>query len=135
MDGMDMQQHLTGTWRNIRMELARTPEFPEGSASRAYIVHLPLREDGTVDERVLEVTPVMAGFKRFWPNEPDRSGLVVRDGNGWALSCTGADGREWAVPIEMDRLLPGDRVTIGKQGGGCWLFRVVDLQIDSAAPR
>lgn len=118
-------------WKSIRLELAGTPEFPLGSASRAYMLHLPLREDGTVDEQAFGANPAMASFRRFWPNEPDRSGLIVRAGRGWALSFQPvAIGNGTSLPIRMDRLLPGDAVTIDKHGRGAWRFRVVDLPFD-----
>src|SRR5580765_7738714 len=56
-------------WKSIRLELARTPEFPEGSASRAFLLHLPLDQDGLIDEEVLRDAPARATVHRFWPNE------------------------------------------------------------------
>lgn len=126
-----MQHFSTGIWRHVRLELAPTPEFPEGSASRAYMLHLPLEEDGIIDKQALDANPVLADFRRFWPSEPDRKGRIIRLGDGWALSFTGADGGHRIYPIEMDRLLPGNEVTIGKHDGGRWTFRVADLQRDS----
>lgn len=118
-------------WRNVRLELAATPEFPRGSASRAYMLHLPVREDGTIDEPGFHANPVIAAFRRFWPNEPDRRGLVVRTGEGWELSFQAeAGGKAGSFPIAMNRLLPGDQVTIAKKTGGIWRFRVVDLPSD-----
>jgi hypothetical protein len=37
------------TWTNIRLELARTPDFPEGSPAHAYLLRLPLDQNGMVD--------------------------------------------------------------------------------------
>ena len=126
-----MQRNSTTVWQNIRLELAPMPDFPKGSASRAYMLHLPLRDGGTIDEQALQEMPAMASFKRFWPNEPDRSGRIVRTENGWALSFQPATGGSDGVfPIELDRLVPGEEVTIGKHGGGRWSFRVADLQRD-----
>lgn len=117
-------------WKSIRLELAETPEFPQGSASRAYMLHLPLHEDGTIDERALLANPVIAGFRRFWPNEPDTNGLVVRTDSGWALSFQPAvNGNGGSFQIDMSRLLPGDQVRIEKHDGGDWRFRVVDLSL------
>jgi hypothetical protein len=41
------------TWKSIRLELARTKEFPEGSASRAYLLRLPLDDRGRIYESAL----------------------------------------------------------------------------------
>ena len=43
-------------WKTIRLELAATREFPTGSAGRAFLLRLPLRDDGSIDEA--EVAPV-----------------------------------------------------------------------------
>lgn len=119
-------------WQSIRLELAETAEFPMGSATRAYILHLPLRDDGTIDEPAFRANPVIAGFRRFWPNEADRYGVIVRTERGWALSFRHAADRGDALfPIEMDRLLPGDPVKIDKNG--CRHFRVVDLSFGADA--
>ncbi|WP_091147100.1 hypothetical protein [Novosphingobium sp. CF614] len=118
------------TWKSIRLELAETREFPRGSASRAYMLYLPLRPDGTIDEAVLRANPNIAGFRRFWPNEADRVGRVERTESGWALSFQPApEAGSVSLPIEMNRLLPGDQVTIEKQGQRAWRFRVVDLSL------
>lgn len=115
-------------WKSIRLELAETPEFPTGSATRAYILHLPLCDDGTIDEPAFRENPIIAGFRRFWPNEPDSYGVVVRTEHGWALSFQHAANADRALfSIAMDRLLPGDAVQIDKNGTGRWHFRVVDL--------
>lgn len=115
-------------WKSIRVELAETPEFPRGSPSRAYMLRLPLCRDGTVHDDALRENPVTAGFRRFWPNEPDRNGLIVPAGSGWALAFRSGhddvDGQE--VPIAFRRLLPGDAVSIGSPGRSR-PFRVVAL--------
>jgi hypothetical protein len=74
------------TWKTIRLELARTKEFPEGSASRAYLLRLPMDDDGLIDETELRDLPAQATVRRFWPNEPDLSGYLIRTSRGWAFS-------------------------------------------------
>lgn len=118
---------LAYVWKSIRLELAETPGFPRGSASRAYMLNLPMRKDGTVDEQAVRANPAIAGFRRFWPNEPDRRGHVVRTDGGWALSFQPATNGRTLFLIEMSRLLPGDEVMIEKSEGGSRPFRVVDL--------
>ena len=73
-------------WKQIRLELARTNEFPTGSASRAYLVQLPVNEEGLIDEEVLKATPQRARVRRHWPNEPDMSGYVIRTPKRCAVS-------------------------------------------------
>src|SRR3546814_18312564 len=97
------------SWTTIRLELARTPAFPNGSAARSYVLRLPLGSGGLIDEREYRIHPELATARRFWTNEPDRHGTLLHTGNGWALSyeqggaddekiyrrdCTDQNGRE-----------------------------------------
>lgn len=74
------------TWTTIRLELARTPAFPNGSAARSYVLRLPLANDGRIDEREYGSHPELATVRRFWPNQPDRHGRLLRTKGGWALA-------------------------------------------------
>ena len=68
------------TWQSIRLELARTPDFPDGSASRAYLLRLPLHRDGLIDEEALaDAVHVAALFS-----------MIVRlaDSFGWHVPPT-----------------------------------------------
>ncbi len=95
---------------------------------------LPLCEDGAIDEEAFKANQAKAICRRFWPNEPDRTGFVVRARNGWALSFhpAASDG-DATIAIELVRLLPGDHVTVGRSGHGRGRFRVVDLRSKPAA--
>lgn len=74
------------TWTTIRLELARTPAFPNGSAARSYVMRLPIGPDGRIDEQEYRHHPEYATVRRFWPNEPDRHGHLLRTAEGWTLS-------------------------------------------------
>ena len=56
-------------WKRIRLELARTEGFPEGSANRAYLLRLPLDSNGFIDEAARSNRPRWATVRRFWPSE------------------------------------------------------------------
>jgi hypothetical protein len=72
-------------WKSVRLELGRTNEFPNGSASRAYLLRLPLDSEGRIDEAALENLPEQATVRRLWPSEPDLSGHLVKEGSRWAF--------------------------------------------------
>ena len=115
-------------WKSIRLELARTSEFPEGSASRAYLMRLPLDEGGLIDERELSNWPAMATVHRFWPNEPDRSGYVVRTPTGWAMSYEpGEDDDEPIFHLESHPIRLGEYLTLTEPDGSRLPFRVSSL--------
>lgn len=115
---MGLDQHHTSDWKIIRLELARTAEFPEGSPSRAFILRLPLFDDGLIDAAEVERNPAMATVKRFWPNQPDQQGYVVRSGAKWAFSyAMGDDDNETLFHLEAHPLQEHQYVTLTEPNG------------------
>ena len=118
------------TWTSIRLELARARDFPQGSASRAYLLRLPLNSEGMIDEASLCANPVQATVHRHWPNEPDLSGYVVRTPKGWAFSYRpGEDDDEGIFHLETHRIRIGDYVTLTEPDGSQLPFRVTNLKL------
>jgi hypothetical protein len=116
------------TWTSIRLELARTRTFPQGSASRCYLLRLPLREDGTIDEPARKAEPGRATVRRFWPNEADLSGYVVRTAGGWAFSYRpGEEDDETLFHLETHPMRLGEYVTLTEPDGQRLPFRVATL--------
>lgn len=90
-------------WQTIRLELGRTREFPNGSASRAYLLRAPLNAEGEIDEQALLALPEQATVRRLWPSEPDVSGHLTRIGDKWAF-VGGRNGAERKVISEIEAL-------------------------------
>lgn len=115
-------------WKRVRLELGRTREFPQGSASRAYLVHLPVSDDGLIDEAVLQAAPGRARVRRHWPNEPDMSGYVIRTPKGWAFSYRmGEDDDEAVYHLETHAIRLGEYITLTEPDGQRLPYRVVSL--------
>jgi hypothetical protein len=118
-------------WSLIRLELGRTPAFPQGSASRAYLLRLPLSDADLIDAKAVAQNPAMATVRRFWPNEADQRGYVVRSSKGWAFSyALGEDDDENLFHLESHPLRPGNYVTVTEPDGERYPFRVVSAQPD-----
>jgi hypothetical protein len=116
-------------WQSIRLELARTPDFPVGSASRAYLLHLPLDESGLIDEALRESLPGRATVRRFWPNEPDLSGYVIRRKDGWAFSyAPGDEDDETIFHLENHPIRLGEYLTLTEPDGRRLPFRVANIK-------
>jgi hypothetical protein len=60
--------------RNIRLELARNPDFPEGSSAHGYEFMAPLGPDGTLDDEVWKSEKRTCEVRRFWAGEEDEHG-------------------------------------------------------------
>jgi hypothetical protein len=122
-------------WTLVRLELARTPGFPEGSASRAYLLRLPLGDDGLIDEAALCEEPARATVRRSWPDEDDQAGYLVRKGRGWAFSyALGEDDDENLYHLEAHPIRLGEYVTLTESDGTRLPFRVASLVADARAP-
>lgn len=114
-------------WNTIRLELAATREFPAGSAGRAFLLRLPLREDGSIDEAEVAHRPSRATVRRFWASEPDTSGRIVRCRGGWECRCGQRDneGPVFRLPSQSFRL--GEQI-IMMDPCGCELpFRIANI--------
>jgi hypothetical protein len=112
-------------WKNIRLELGRTNEFPAGSVSRAYLVLLPLDDNDLIDEQALQKSPHRAMVRRYWSTEPDASGLVVRMDSGWAMQCNGSPVRMLELDGRPIRL--GQQIAI-EELGGTLPFRIAGIR-------
>lgn len=116
-------------WKNIRLELARTKEFPGGSVSRTYLFRLPLDDDGLIDEAALRALPAQATVRRFWPNEPDMVGYVIRTPRGWAFSYRiGEEDDEAIFHLETHPMRVGEYITLTEPDGRRLPFRVASVE-------
>jgi hypothetical protein len=116
-------------WKNIRLELARTKEFPEGSVSRAYLLRLPLDDDGLIEEAAFRALPAQATVRRFWPNEADLAGYVIRTPRGWAFSYRIGDEDDEAIfHLESHPLRVGEYITLTEPDGRQLPFRVASVK-------
>lgn len=111
------------SWKSVRLELAENGDFPRGSASRAYLLRLPLKTDGRIDEQALSALPQRATVRRVWPSEADVNGNIVRKEGHWVL--VGRTGETMGL-IEPGEILPGALVRL-RESGSERLFRVAAL--------
>lgn len=116
------------TWTMIRLELARTEDFPNGSAARSYVLRLPLRPDGLINEQEYRTQPELATARRFWPNEPDRRGYLLRKPEGWVLSyAPGEEDDERIFRLDAHAIRPGSYLTLTESDGARLPFLVKGL--------
>jgi hypothetical protein len=121
-------------WNLVRLELARTPEFPDGSASRAYMLRVPLDQAGLIDEPALKRRPAMATVRRFWPNEADQTGHVMRNRKGWVFSyVVGDEDDQQVFHLENHPLRIGEYVTLTEPDGERYPFRVTRSMPDGVS--
>jgi hypothetical protein len=120
------------TWKTVRLELARTAGFPNGSVGRTYILRVPLSDDGMIDAELLARNPSYATARRFWTPEPDQFGRIERADGHLVFRCRGQHGesifRMLAVPIRLEQ-----EVLIEELDGSTYPFRVASIRGNAAA--
>ena len=120
--------------KQIRLELARTKEFPEGSRKHGYEFVAPLDEDGRLDMEEWKKYGQACIVHRFWGNEDDEQGQLVHTARGgWAFSYEPGDADDEPI-FKFDRhtFKEGEYVGITEHDGVTRPFRVVWLRTPPA---
>jgi hypothetical protein len=114
--------------RQVRLELARCHEFPEGSRNHGYELSLPLTADGHLDRDGWHRGREATGFRRFWDDEEEH-GRLHHGRQGWALSFgAGPDGEEVFFKGDAHRFAEGEYVSIRERDGVTRTFRVAAVR-------
>lgn len=115
-------------WTRIRLELARTDDFPKGSAARGYVLRLPLDAHGRIDEPEFRARPALSTFGRYWSNEPDRHGCLLHTSEGWILSYAPAEtAAERILGLGEQAICAGSDLTLAASDGTRLPFLVKSL--------
>jgi hypothetical protein len=115
-------------WKLIRLELAQSDEFPNGSASRAYLLRLPLQDDGSIDAPAISKSPARATVRRFWPNEADLSGYVTASDGEWAFVYdANNDDAGTIVRHDSNPIRLGEAIILTELDGRRFPYRVTSL--------
>jgi hypothetical protein len=115
------------TWQTIRLELAGTREFPTGSAGQAFLLRLPLCDDGSIDEAEVALRPSRATVRRFWASEPDSYGPIVRCPGGWECRCVLRGGETLCYRLAAQPFRPGGEIMMTDPEGRALPFRVAGM--------
>lgn len=121
--------------KRIRLELARTPEFPEGNPHCGYEFTAPLTEEGHLDREGWKQNRAACTVRRFWEGQDDEVGQLVHARGHWFFSYE--PGEEDDEPIfKFDRhiLKQGEYLGITEHDGVTRPFRVVVVAPLVSAP-
>ncbi len=119
--------------KRIRIELARSPDFPDGSHRHGYEFILPLDAEGRIDLAAYGRAPELATVHRFWEGEDDQTGELIRgEDGGWAFSYEqGEDDDEALHRFDEHAFREGEYLSLRAPGGGeAHTFQVV-LVVDA----
>lgn len=121
----------TFTLNTVRLNLARSPEFPNGSARHGYRFTAPLDSEGQLDAEGWREHKDICRVVRFWGGEEHDIGhLVHRGASGWGFhyDLGGDEGDEAGYKLGSHRFVPGEYVSIRDDEGEIHTFQVVTVE-------
>ena len=118
------------TFYKVRLELARTDAFPEGSVAHGYDLVVPLDAAGHLDEAAWRQNRKRCVIRRFWADEEDQRGeLIHTRSKTWAFSyAPGEDDDEPLFRLDTHLFKQGDYISIREHEGETLPFRIVRVQ-------
>lgn len=118
-----------GKLKKVRLELARTKEFPGGNARCGYEFTAPLTADGRLDLDLYRQHKSACRVQRFWEGEKSEEGALLHLGKDrWVFSyAPGADDDEPAFKFDRHSFAPGEYVSITEHDGVTRPFKVVSV--------
>jgi hypothetical protein len=120
--------------KRIRLNLARSKEFPAGSAQRGYEFVAPLDADGHIDARLWRQHREHCGVRRFWDHEEEFGKLVHKPGgkehSRWVFDYDDSadEDDEAGYRFGSHAFRPGEYVSIRDEDGAMHTFQVVSVE-------
>jgi hypothetical protein len=116
--------------KSIRLELARTPDAPEGNPAYGYEFRAPLRGDGHIDAEEWRKAKEQCTVRHFRPGETDENGYLIHTRRGtWAFSyAPGEDDDEPFFRFEAHAFNQGEYVSITGHDGQLLPFKVASVR-------
>lgn len=117
------------TWNLVRLTLARTAEYPEGSDEHAFEIVVPLLQDGRIDRKAFATAPGRATVQRIWPGQGVQRGQILAKPGGFAFSYEPGDADDEDIyHLANHALIAGNYITLAEPDGEQLPFRVVAVR-------
>jgi hypothetical protein len=120
--------------KRIRLNLARSKDFPSGSARHGYEFVAPLDATGHIDPTLWRANREHCGVRRFWGGEEQVGKLVHRPGgkehSRWVFDYddTAEADDEAGYRFAAHAFTPGEYVSIRDEDGDMHTFQVVVVE-------
>jgi hypothetical protein len=126
---------LPHTLKRIRLHLARSKGFPEGSSGHGYEFVAPLDRNGHIDAELWRKHREHCRVRRFWDGTPEQIGRLLHKPGGseharWVFDYdeTRADDDEAGYRFGLHAFVPGEYVSISEDDGDLHTFRVISVE-------
>jgi len=118
------------TLYRVRMQAARSEEFPEGSPAHGYDFVVPLDKDMRLDPDVWKNHSKDCRVHRFWGDEPDQRGLLRHIGRGWVFDYDEeeTDDNEPFFKLDRHEIRQGEYLSVTEQDGETRTFLIVHVK-------
>lgn len=121
--------------KRIRLNLARSKEFPSGSTRHGYEFVAPLDSSGHIDPVVWRKQREHCRVRRFWGDEDEEVGFLVHKPGGkeharWVFDydATAEEDDEAGYRFGSHAFRPGEYVSIRDEDGEMHTFQVVSVE-------
>jgi hypothetical protein len=114
----------------VRLELARSKEFPDGSAAHGYDFTAPLDAAGHLNGDEWKKTKAQCTVRRFTAGRDDENGRLVHGSHGWFFDYNAKDTDDDEPLFKLDRhlLKKGEYVSITEHDRVQRTFRVASVR-------
>lgn len=126
---------LPNACKRIRLNLARSKEFPQGSSRHGYEFVAPLDNNSHIDAELWKQHRDHCRVRRFWEGEADEHGLLVHQPGGkehgrWVFDYdqTADTDDESGYRFGTHVFRPGEYVSIRNEEGEMHTFQVVTVE-------
>jgi hypothetical protein len=126
---------LPHEFKRIRLNLARSKEFPNGSSRHGYELVAPLDAKGHIDAKLWHEHRDHCRVRRFWDGEDDEVGFLVHKPGGaeharWVFDydASTTDDDEAGYRFGGHAFSPGEYVTIRDEDGEQHTFKVISVE-------
>jgi len=126
---------LPHSFKRIRLNLARSKEFPNGSAKHGYEFVAPLDAQGHIDAGLWKSERAHCRVRRFWNGEGDEVGFVVHKAGGpeharWVFDYdqSAEDDDESGYRFGAHAFRTGEFVSIRDEDGDMHTFVVAAVE-------
>ena len=126
---------LPHTFKRIRLNLARSKDFPQGSARHGYEFVAPLDDNGHIDAALWRQHKENCRVRRFWEGEEDQIGFLVHKPGGseharWIFDYNPArvDDDESGYRFGTHAFRPGEYVSVRDDDGEMHTFTVASVE-------
>lgn len=126
---------LPHSFKRIRLNLARSSEFPQGSSRHGYEFVAPLDQNGHIDVEQWRAHRDHCRVRRFWEGEDDEFGMLVHKPGGaeharWVFDYDpdAEDDDESGYRFGAHAFRPGEYVSISDEDGNMHTYQVATVE-------